>query len=93
MSYTQLYYHIVFRTKHSEMTLPNEHSEKLYPYIWGIVKNKRSTLFRINGVPDHIHLFVELHPTICVSEFVKVLKNTTYKWLKENQELFPKFSA
>lgn len=93
MSYTQLYYHIVFRTKYSEMTIPNEHAEKLYRYIWGIVTNKNCKLFRINGMPDHIHLFVELHPTICVSEFVKVLKNTTHKWLKENQELFPKFTA
>lgn len=91
MSYTQLYYHIIFRTKYSQMTIPNEKSEKLYRYIWGFVQNKKSHLYRVNGMPDHIHLFVDLHPTIAVSDFVKTLKTSTNTWLKENKADFPDF--
>lgn len=91
MSYTHLLCHIIIRTKRSEMTIPNEQSEKLYRYIWGFVKGKKSVLYRINGMPDHIHLFVRLHPTVAVSEFVKTLKNSTNNWLKTNKEDFPDF--
>lgn len=91
MSYTLSYHHIVIRTKYSEPTIPNENSEKLYRYIWGFVNAKKCKLFRINGMPDHIHLFVELHPTQCISEFIKVLKNMTHKWIKEHHQDFPNF--
>lgn len=85
MSYTQLLYHIVIRTKYSQKTLSIEHSEKLYRYMWGIIKNKNSTLYRLNGVEDHIHLLVSLHPTIALSNFVRDLKSESSRMLKQCQ--------
>jgi len=46
-SYRQIYYHIVFGTKGHKPTLPDEHCEELYKYIWGIIKNKSCKLYRI----------------------------------------------
>lgn len=93
MSYTKLLYHIVFRTKYGKPTLPNEQSEKLYRYIWGFIKNHKSVLYRVNGMPDHIHIFVQLHSTVSIADFVKKLKNATHKWLDENKQDFPDFEA
>ena len=53
MSYVQLLYHTVVRAKRSEPTLSLEHSDELYRYVWGIIKNKNSVLHRINGMEDH----------------------------------------
>ena len=92
MSYTQLIYHIVFRTKYSKPTIPNEHSEELYRYISGLIENKKSYLYRINGMPDHIHILVGLHSTLSLAEFVKVLKTSTNSWMKENGN-FPDFEC
>jgi putative transposase len=92
MSYTQLIYHIVIRTKYSKPVIPNEHSEELYRYIAGYIKNKKSFLYRINGMPDHIHILVAVHPTLALSDFVKELKTSTNKWLKNNTN-FPDFEA
>lgn len=64
----------------------------LYRYIWSFVKKHNSILYRINGMPDHIHLFVQLHQTICISEFVRKLKIDTHHFLKNNQDKFPEFS-
>ncbi len=50
MSYTQLIYHSVIRTKRNELTLSLEHSDELYRYIWGIFKNKNNILYRVNGI-------------------------------------------
>jgi REP element-mobilizing transposase RayT len=58
----------------------------LYKYIWGIIENKKSKLYRINGGTEHIHLLVDIHPTIGVSTFVKDLKVSTSIWLKQQIE-------
>ena len=60
-------------------------------YIFGFCKNHQCVLYRINGMPDHIHLFVGLHPTISVASFVHDLKNATNKFLSDNRDRFPKF--
>ena len=93
MSYTKLLYHIIFRTKYSRPTLPNDKADNLYRYIWGFVKAHKSILYRVNGIPNHIHLFVELHSTISVAVFVKKLKNSTHNFLDDNKLDFPDFQA
>ena len=92
MSYTRLLYHIIFRTKHSIPAISIEHKKELYKYIWGFVKNKESMLYRINGMPDHLHLFVELAAKLSLSDFVRDLKTSTAKWLTNNP-LFPYFQG
>ena len=89
-TYTQIYYHIVFATKHRKPTINLEHEEELYKYIWGIIKNKKSKLYRINGMHDHLHIFTHLHPTICLSNLVKDIKIASNIWMKESG-LFPDF--
>ncbi|OOF85418.1 IS200/IS605 family transposase [Rodentibacter ratti] len=93
MSYTRNLYHIVFRTKYGVPSILEENEATLYRYIWGFVREHKSVLYRINGMPDHIHLFVELHPMISVAKFVQKLKTSTHKWIDENKHLFPEFYA
>jgi putative transposase len=85
-SYRQLYYHIVFGTKFHKPTIPDVHCELLYKYMWGIMQNKKCKLYRINGSREHIHLLVDIHPTIALSTFVKDLKVSSSIWLKEQLE-------
>lgn len=92
MSYTKILYHIVFRTKNSKNTIPNDKSEILYRYIWGFMENKKCKLFRINGMPDHIHLLIDLHPTLAIADFIKELKISTNKFLRNHID-FPSFEA
>ena len=91
MSYIQSLHHIIIRTKSNENVIPNEHSEELYRYAWGYVKSKKSFLYRINGMPDHIHLLVGIHSTIALADFVRELKTSTNKWLKTNRDKYPQF--
>lgn len=93
MSYIQSLHHIIIRTKYSENTLSIEYSEELYRYIWGYIKNKKSFLYRINGMPNHIHILASIHSTIALSDFVKELKTSTNSWLKTNKEKFPDFKS
>ncbi|GAA4161620.1 IS200/IS605 family transposase [Chryseobacterium ginsenosidimutans] len=89
-TFRQIYYQIVFSTKHRKPVLNIEYEDQLYKYIWGIVKNKNCTLYRINGMPDHIHLFTDLHPSVSLSSFVKDIKVSSNLWIKQSG-LFPDF--
>jgi REP element-mobilizing transposase RayT len=91
-SYRQIYYHIIFRTKNSEQTLPVENNKQLFAYIMGIVNNKNCHLYRINGMSDHIHLLIELHPNVSLADFMRDLKTSTSIWLKKNHN-FPLFKG
>ncbi len=91
-SYRQIYYHLVFGTKNRVKSIPEQHCTLLYKYIWGIIKEKGCTLYRINGIQEHIHLFTDLHPSVCLADFVKDIKIASSIWLK-NHDNFPKWNG
>jgi REP element-mobilizing transposase RayT len=91
-TFKQIYYQIVFSTKYREPTITEKHSESLYKYIGGIFQHKKSVLYQINGVEDHIHIFCALHPTNTLSDLVKDIKIASNLWMKESGN-FPDFRA
>ena len=92
MSYVSTLYHIILRTKYSEPTITENHETLLYAYMTGLIRHKYCKVYRIGGMPDHVHLLVSIHQNIALSEFVKVLKSETSKWLKSS-EFFPYFKG
>ena len=89
-TYTQIIYQIVFCTKNREKTLRKNARETLFKYISGIIKNKQSHLYQINGVEDHIHIVTHIHPSVSVANFVKDIKVASSRMIKE-ENLFPNF--
>ncbi len=92
MSYRQIFYQIVFGTKYRKPTINNEFEKELYKYIYGIIKNKKCKLYRVNGMEDHIHIMSDLHPTICLSDYIKDIKVASSIWMKESGK-FPAFEG
>ena len=90
-TYTQILYQIVFSTKHRERTLAKENHPELFKYIWGILKNKKCRLYRINGVEDHLHIVTHIHPTVALASLVKDIKIASSGYIKDSG-LFPDFS-
>lgn len=89
-SYHQILYHLTFHTKKNEKVLTNSENDELFRYIWGILKNKKCKLYRINGVENHLHIVFDLHPTVALANLVKEVKVSTSIWIKENG-LYPQF--
>ena len=69
-----------------------QHERELYAYIYGYTKRHKAKLYRIGGMPDHIHMLVSIPPEVAVSEFVRGLKFASSSWLKQNTS-FPLFSG
>lgn len=92
MAYTYLLYHIVISPKYHKAVINEEHERDLYNYILGVCRQKKCVLHRINSMPDHIHILVEVHPTISVADFVKAIKISTNTWMR-NSGFFPDFEC
>lgn len=92
MSYTQTSYHIVLRTHRSIPAIVEDHERELYSYMLGFINNKEGHLYRIGGMPNHVHLFVSIPATLAMSKFVQELKIASSKWLKANPN-FPLFDG
>ena len=65
MSYTKLIYHIVFRTKYSVKAINKDNERDLYAYIYGIATNYDAYVYRIGGMPDHIHILITILDNGC----------------------------
>lgn len=91
-TYTQIIYQLVWGTKRREKTLDKNNQEKLYKYIRGIIEKKGCLAYQINGIEDHIHIAVDIHPSVAVADLVKDIKLGTTKWIKE-EKVFPKFKG
>ena len=92
MSAVSSIYHVVINTYHRQMTIPDETSEHLYRYIWSIIKSRGCRLYRINGIGNHVHMLIELAPTVTLSDLVRDIKQGSSKWAKQ-QVYFPQFSG
>jgi REP element-mobilizing transposase RayT len=91
-TYRQIFYQIVFGTKYRKPTIAKAYDEELYKYISGIIKKKSCKLYRINGIEDHIHIMSDLHPSVCLSDYVKDIKVASSLWMKGSGK-FPEFEG
>ena len=73
MSYSKLYYHIVFVVKNRLNVIDEEHEQSLFVYIMGFCEKKSVKLYRINAAGNHIHMLVALPTTICVADLFVTL--------------------
>lgn len=91
-TYTQILYQIIFSTKNRERVLDGNNRELLFKYIWGVLKNNKCHLYRINGIEDHIHIVMHLHPSVALSSLIKDIKSSSNVYIKENK-LFENFKG
>ena len=89
-TYTDINYHLVFATKNRLPALHRDRREDLYRFIWGVLKERKSHLYRIGGMEDHIHILTSLHPTVALADLVKEIKTASSAWVK-GQNVFPLF--
>ena len=90
MSKVTALYHIVFVTKNREITISQLNQEKLYRFIWSEIKSSGSSLLRIGGIPNHVHIL--LNPSIALSTLVRDIKSRSSRWMKLSGD-FPLFTS
>ncbi len=84
MSFTKSVYHIVFGTKYRQPTIPIDVERKLYKILYDLMKNYGAFVYRIGGMPDHVHILVDITSKAALSDFVKRLKQESSYLLKKD---------
>lgn len=91
-TYSQIYIQIVFAVKGRQNLIQNEWKDDLHKYIAGIIKGKEQKPIIVNGMPDHIHVFLGLKPAMRISDIARDIKNNSSKFINEQQLVKGKFS-
>ena len=93
MSKVNALYHIVFCTKNRQMTITNEHREHLYRFIWKLLSDNRCNLIRISGIENHLHMLINLNPTVALSNLMREIKSKSSGWMQSDRVRFPRFNG
>jgi len=79
-----LFVHIVFCTKKRAPYIHPSIESRLHSYLVGIAQKRKTKILRINGMEDHIHILINLHPSVALSDLIKELKAYSTSWMKKN---------
>ncbi len=91
-TFSQIYIQVVFAVKGRENVISKVWKDDLNKYIAGIIKGKEQKSIIVNGMPDHIHVFIGLKPSMSISDLVRDIKNNSSKWINDNKLIKGKFS-
>ena len=80
-SISQLYVHLVFHIAYNSPKIQGEDINRLYHYINNYTDSLRCPILAIGGMPDHIHILLNLGKDLSISEFVRNIKANTSRWL------------
>ena len=92
MSYCKLIYHLVFGTLNRLPSIDVEHDRDLYMYIYGIIKNSGGFVYRIGGMPDHVHIITTIPQDVSLSDYVRKIKRSSSVWMRQSPQ-FPMWTG
>jgi len=91
-TFSQIYIQIVFAVNGRINLLQKPWRDEAFKYMSGIIKGKNQKPIIVNGVSDHVHLFVGLRPSMSISDSVRDVKNNSSNFINEQKFVSGKFS-
>jgi len=82
-TFTQLHIQFVFAVQNRISLIDPAWETELFKYITGIVQNHKHKMIAIGGMPDHLHVFVGLHPTQSISNLMQIVKGESSEWVNK----------
>ncbi len=90
-TYTQIYLQFVFAVQNRISLINPQWKDELCKYITGIVQNNGHKLIAINGIPNHLHVFVGYKPHQLIPELLQDIKGSSSAWINERKLTTGKF--
>ena len=87
-TYSQIYIQAVFAVKGRGNFLLKPWREEVFKYMAGIIKEKNQKPIIVNGVNNHVHVFIGLKPVMALSDLIRDVKNNSSNFI--NQKKFVK---
>jgi putative transposase len=83
-SWTEVYFHIVFSTKHRHATIATEWEGRLHSFIAGVARDLKATPLEINGMSEHLHLLLRFPADLALVDLVRHVKSRSSKWVHQS---------
>ncbi|MCD4679828.1 MAG: IS200/IS605 family transposase, partial [Bacteroidales bacterium] len=90
-NFSKILIHLILAVKNPEALINNGVKNVLYKHINDTIKNKEQSLLAINGMPDHVHIFLGLNTDVKVSDLVRDIKSESSRFINENKLCRDKF--
>ena len=91
-TFSQIYIQVVFAVQGRKILLQKPWRDEVFKYMAGIIKGKNQKPIIINGVSNHVHLFIGLKPAMALSDLVRDVKNNTSNFINDQKFVRGKFS-
>lgn len=82
-TFTQIYLQFVFAVQDRISLIRSEWKDELHKYITGIIQNHKHKLIAINGMPNHLHVFVGYKPHQLIPDLLQDIKGSSSTWINE----------
>ncbi len=87
-TFTQIYLHFVFAVKFREALLQPKQQKEVFPFISGLINSMGHKSYAVNGMPDHVHIFMSFSPSESPSETIKEIKRASTNFIN-GKKWFP----
>ena len=80
---SSLYLHLVWATWNREMWITKDIERRIYRNIVDQVQKFGCQTLAINGMPDHVHLFIKYPTTISIAKIMKQAKGVSSRFIND----------
>lgn len=63
--------------------IEGEIKPRLFAYLGGIVREVGGVAVIVGGTNDHVHLLIDLPPTLALSDVMRTVKTNSSRWMHE----------
>jgi len=82
-TFANILLHVVFSTKDRGKDLTAEVRSELYAYLTALAADRKSKAYAVGGGLDHVHLLLNVSPSVAPSDLVRHLKANSSRWIRE----------
>ncbi len=86
-----LFVHVIWSVRKESPLLTKPVRVVLFSHIQKSSEEKGINVLSVNGVEDHVHCLIQVHPAQNLSQLVKSIKGESSQWLNENKLLGTSF--
>ena len=87
-TYSQNVLHVVFSTKDRQKTISPDLQLRLWAYAAGVCKKLEILVHAVCGIEDHIHLLIQVPPSLSVAKAILTIKSNSSRWANEQGRKF-----
>jgi REP element-mobilizing transposase RayT len=81
-SLARIYAHLIFSTKNRSPLLVDDLRPRVHAYLATITRDLGSPYITVGGVADHVHLLFQMNKTNAPSDYPRILKSESTKFIK-----------